>query len=79
MNFDLCQKLITSLGFSINWKKTFPRTTADNILSRVQNQLNQHDSINLLREAKQLDSECNRLLSHPLTRLRNLSQGSGQK
>ena len=43
MNFDLCQKLITSLGFSINWKKTLiPKTTADNVISRVQNQLNQY-------------------------------------
>ena len=59
MNFDLCQKLITSLGFSINWKKTLiPKTTADNVISRVQNQLNQHDSINFFREAKQLDSDC---------------------
>lgn len=72
-HFNLCQKLITSLGFTINWKKTVQEPTQTiEFLGFIINSIEMTLSVSL-DKLNNLITECKRLLSNPLATLRNLS------
>ena len=76
-NFDLCQKLITSLGFTINWKKTVQQPTQTiEFLGFIINSIDMTLSVSR-EKLNSLITECKRLLSNPLTTLKNLSHVIG--
>ena len=71
-HFNLCQKLITSLGFTINWKKTVqePMQTIE-FLGFIINSIEMTLSVSLDKLNNSI-TEYKRLFSNPLTTLRNL-------
>ena len=76
-HFNLCQKLITSLRFTINWKKTVQEPTQTiEFLGFIINSIKMTLSVSL-EKLNNLITECKRLLSNPLTTLRNLSHVIG--
>ena len=76
-SFHLCQKLISSLGFTINWQKTVKEPTQKlEFLGFVINTIEMTLSITQGKQ-NNLMMECRRLISNPHTTLRNLAHVIG--